>query len=298
MNRLRLFAAVLSTALVASACGKAADDREPTPPSVAYQLSSYEDDKLDDIAAKPHQLVIIDLARDAAAAYFTADEIGAVRAKGKKVLAYFEIGSLEKFRPDFEQFRRANPDLMLNEWDSWKGEFFVKYWDERWWETAVKPRVDRAIAAGFDGVYMDTPLAYEEIDLKLVPGETRETLGRRMVDLIVHISQYAKRAKPGFLIYPQNSPELRHHAGYTEAIDGIGMEELFFLATDEPCDKDFCGENLTEAKALRDAGKTVVAIDYATEPGNIASACRKHRDERFAGAVTVKPLDTVPPPCP
>jgi cysteinyl-tRNA synthetase len=297
MNQFRLLVAVVSLVCVASACSPAAEQRENPPPSVAYQLSSYEDDKLDDIAGKPQELVIIDLARDAAASYFTADEIGKVRAKGKKVLAYFEIGSLEKFRPDFEQFRRTNPDLMLNEWEHWEGEFFVKYWDKRWWESAVKPRVDRALAAGFDGVYMDTPLAYEEIDLRLVPGETRQTLGRKMVDLIIRISEYAKQARPDFLIYPQNSPELRHHTGYTKAIDGIGMEELFFLATDEPCDKDFCAENLREAKALRDAGKTVVAIDYATDPDNIASACRKHRDEKFAGAVTVKPLDTVPPPC-
>ncbi|CAM3740955.1 endo alpha-1,4 polygalactosaminidase [Kibdelosporangium persicum] len=303
MMRFRLLARITSLALVSlafatSACGQAAEEPKNTQPSVAYQLSSYEDDRLDDLAGKPQQLVIIDLARDAAASYFTAEEIGKLRAKGKTVLAYFEIGSLEDFRPDFERFRTANPDLMLNEWQHWEGEFFVKYWDERWWTSAVKPRVDRALAAGFDGVYMDTPLAYEEIDLALVPGETRQTLGRKMVDQIVRISRYAKQIRPGFLIYPQNSPELRHHTGYTEAIDGIGMEELFFLATDEPCDKDFCAENLREAKALRDAGKRVVAIDYATDPGNIASACRQHRDEGFAGAVTVKPLDTVPPPCP
>ncbi|HEX2145520.1 MAG TPA: hypothetical protein VHG10_13535 [Glycomyces sp.] len=36
-------------------------------------------------------------------------------------------------------------------------------------------------------------------------------------------------------ILVQNSPELREFPGYVDAIDGIGIEELFFLATDEPC---------------------------------------------------------------
>ena len=42
------------------------------------------------------------------------------------------------------------------------------------------------------------------------------------------------------------------------------MEELFFLATDEPCAEEYCAENLANTRALRDAGKFVLAVDYAT----------------------------------
>ncbi len=41
----------------------------------------------------------------------------------------------------------------------------------------MRPRVDQALQAGFDGVYLDTPLAYEELDLKLVQGENRDRPG-------------------------------------------------------------------------------------------------------------------------
>ena len=96
---------------------------------------------------------------------------------------------------------------------------------------------------------------------------------------------------------PQNSPELRSYPGYTEAIDGIGME-LFFQATDRPCTEDYCAENLANARALRDAGKPVFAVDYATRPTNIRSACAQYRKERFVGYVGVLELDRISPPVP
>jgi len=162
----------------------------------------------------------------------------------------------------------------------------------------IKPRIDRALDAGFDGVFLDTPLAYEELDLSLVPGETRVSLARKMVGLIVRISRYAKAADPGFLVFPNNSPELQHHPGYTRAIDGIGMESMFFVPTDIPCSQPYCKTNLDAARALRKAGKVVLAIDYANKPQNIAAACRRYREEHFIGYVGPEVLDTIRPACP
>lgn len=275
-----------------------AENAGPAAVDFAVQLQKYADDRLDALALAGYQIVVVDLARDAGTSYFTPAEISRMQGSGAQVLGYFEIGSIEDFRPGFPYFGESGHDLMLNEWPTWPGEYFVRYWDPRWWDLAIKPRVDRALAAGFDGVYLDTPLAYEEIDLDLVPGEQRESLGRKMVDLIMRISAYAKSVDPEFLIFPQNSPELQSHSGYVEAIDGIGMEELFFLATDRPCDEDYCATNLEATRALRDAGKAVLAIDYADQPENIASACRRYREEGFSGYVTVRALDVVSPPCP
>lgn len=264
--------------------------------SWAYQLQNYADGGLDQLTAAPHDLVVIDLARDAHRDGFRPDEIGRLQARGKLVLAYFEIGSIEDYRPEYPAIRADAADLVLNRWDAWPQEYFVRYWDDRWWARAVQPRVDQAITAGFDGVYLDTPLAYEEIDLALVPGRTRPELARAMADLVIRLSGYAKQRRPGFLVFPQNSPELRHQPGYVDAIDGIGMEELFFLATDEPCTRDWCAENLAEARALRAAGKTVLAVDYARDPGNIAAAARRYRAEGFVGYVTDVELDRIRPP--
>jgi cysteinyl-tRNA synthetase len=269
--------------------------KEPATGGWVYQLQGYADGRLDAVAASPHELAVVDLARDAGSGYFTRDEIAAVRESGKRVLAYFEIGAIENYRP--EHARVQADGLMLNRWEDWPEEHFVRYWDGRWWDGVVRPRLDQALDAGFDGVYLDSPLAYEEIDLALVPGETRDSLAARMADLIARISQHAKGVRPDFWIVPQNAPELQDQRGYTEAIDGIGMEELFFLATDEPCVADFCAENLAATRRLRDAGKVVLAVDYATSPSHVEEACRRYREERFTGYVTTQPLDRVDPPC-
>jgi cysteinyl-tRNA synthetase len=266
--------------------------------SAVVQLQNYQDDRLDALARAGFSLAVIDLARDAGSSYFTADEISRLKRSGTKVLAYFEIGSIEDFRPDFASLREHDGDLFLNEWPSWPGEYFVKYWDPRWWSLVIRPRIDRALGAGFDGVFLDTPLAYEELDLSLVPGETRASLARKMVGLIVRISRYGKAADPGFLVFPNNSPELQHYPGYTQAIDGIAMESMFFLPTDIPCTDPYCTTNLDAARALRKAGKAVLAIDYADKPQNIAAACRRYREEHFIGYVGPKALNTIRPACP
>ncbi|MEQ4305113.1 endo alpha-1,4 polygalactosaminidase [Plantactinospora sp. B6F1] len=263
----------------------------------AYQLQGYSADGLDALARGRYQLAVVDLARDGHTGYFTAAEIGALRRSGKRVLAYFEIGSIENFRPEYPVLRRRAPDLLANEWPDWPGEYFVHYWDGRWWERVVRPRVDQALRAGFDGVYLDTPLAYEEISLDSAQGRDRARLAVEMAGLIVRISAYAKARRPGFLIVPQNSPELRQQPGYTAAIDGIGMEELFYLAMDEPCTRDWCTENLAHTRALRDAGKFVLAVDYAVRADHVRAVCDRYRAERFAGTVTVRELDRLTAPC-
>ncbi|HEY3717000.1 MAG TPA: endo alpha-1,4 polygalactosaminidase [Jatrophihabitantaceae bacterium] len=265
----------------------------PAPAGWLYQLSGYPGGRLDALARASGSTAVIDLARDGGSDYFSQAEVSALRASGKHVLAYFTIGSIENYRPEYSKVAA----LKLNRWADWPDEYFVRYWDDAWWRLVVQPRLDQALAAGFDGAYLDVPNAYEEIDLALVPGETREDLGAKMAKLIMRISAYAKARRPGFEIVPQNSPELQQVPGYTAAIDGIGVEELFYLATDEPCTQDFCQENLDSVRALRRAGKFVLAVDYATRPEDIARACARYRAEGFTGYVTTVALDHIRPPC-
>jgi cysteinyl-tRNA synthetase len=75
------------------------------------------------------------------------------------------------------------------------------------------------------------------------------------------------------------------------------MEELYFLAHDKPCTRDWCRENLVNTRALRAAGKAVLAVDYATSAANIRTACDRYAVEGFAGYVTTRGLDVISPPC-
>ena len=104
---------------------------------------------------------MVDLAHDGTDDYFTSGEIAALKASGKIVLAYFEIGAIENYRPEYAS---VPADLKLGPVDGWPDESYVRYWDERWWPV-VQGRIDQALAAGFDGVYLDV-----DRDLRGAPG--------------------------------------------------------------------------------------------------------------------------------
>lgn len=262
--------------------------------SWVYQLTGYREGRLTDLAAAPFDLAVIDLSRDGGADFFSREEISALQSSGKIVLAYFEIGALETYRPEWSRVPR---DLLAGKVDGWPDEQYVKFWDERWWPI-VQGRVDLALAAGFDGAYLDLVTAYEEIPAPGLPAEER---ARRMVDLIVRVSRYAKSRAPGFKIVPQNAPELATwsywepapNRKYLDAIDGFALESVFFLAHDKPADKKWCQENRDNALAILQAGKLVLGVDYARKPANVADACRRQRDLGFVPYVSVEPLDGI-----
>ncbi len=265
--------------------------------SWVYQLTDYRDGRLDEIAASKFDLAVIDLSRDGSDDYFTKAEIGGVKKSGKIVLAYFEIGAIENYRPEW---KTVPEDLKAGAVAGWPKEQYVKFWDERWWPV-VRGRVDRALDAGFDGAYLDLITAYEEIPAK---ENERETLARKMVDLIVRISRYAKARKPGFKIVPQNSPELytwsywdpKPNHRYLSAVDGLGLESVFFLAHDKPAEAPWCKENRDNALALRKAGKLVLGIDYARQAENITTGYTRQRALGFVPYASVRSLNVVSPP--
>jgi cysteinyl-tRNA synthetase, unknown class len=256
--------------------------------SWVYQLSGYPNDQLDQIAAAHFDLAVVDLARDGSSDFFTPAEISHVRNSGKFVLAYFEIGAIENYRPEWPL---VPDDLKLGPVAGWPAEQYVKYWDPRWWPI-VQGRIDQAIAAGFDGAYLDMVVTYEEIPANAA-GTNRPDLAAKMVDLIAQIAAYAHSHNPGFKVVPQNAPELHLWPNYLPAIDGLGMEEMYYLATDEPCAYDWCATNRANAAAIRAAGKLVLAIDYADNPTHIADAYGRARAADFVPYVSDVELNTL-----
>ncbi|WP_395842599.1 endo alpha-1,4 polygalactosaminidase [Archangium violaceum] len=255
--------------------------------SFTYQLTEYANGRLDQIAGSKFDLAVIELSRDGSSDYFRSDEIAAVKATGKQVLSYFEIGAIEEYRPEWDQ---VSDDLKLGAVDGWPDEQYVKYWDERWWPI-VQGRIDRALAAGFDGCYLDMVVTYEEIPANAA-GTNRDDLARKMVALITRISQYAKSKNPSFRVMPQNSPELVDYAGYLQAIDGLAMEDMYW-SDDVACSQDWCEENRRNASRVRAAGKLVLSVDYAVQAAHVADAYTRSRAAGFVPYVTVRALDRV-----
>jgi len=197
-----MFKSVLTVLLTISSTAAVCDGRDWNHvKSWVYQLTNYQNGKLDEIAGAGFDLAVVDLARDGGNDFFTRAEIEQVKRQGTMILAYFEIGDIEDYRPEW---KAVPEDLRAGAVGGWPKEQYVKFWDERWWPV-VQGRIDQALKAGFDSAYLDLVTCYEEIPIKNVK---REELAHKMVDLISRISQYAKGQKSDFKIVPQNSPEL------------------------------------------------------------------------------------------
>lgn len=108
--------------------------------------------------------------------------------------------------------------------------------------------------------------------------------GHKMQDFIVELSEYAKEQKPGFAVIPQNGAELLfRNLDDTEAIDervinaidGIGIEELFYNGAFEPDD-----HRLQMLLQVRERVPVLVA-DYTANQSEVNQSYMYNTDAGF-----------------
>ncbi|WP_432736744.1 MJ1477/TM1410 family putative glycoside hydrolase [Maridesulfovibrio sp. FT414] len=219
------------------------------------------------LAESPYRLIVTDYSADGSdSKRFTAEQIGILHRFNKTVLCYFSIGEAEDYRFYWKtSWNSQTPGFLGPENENWAGNFKVRYWREDWWETALKPYLDRILEAGFDGVYLDIVDAYwfwheQGMDIR--------TTADDMVKLIARIADYCrKRAGNNFIICPQNgmgiieacSPEDKDL--YVKTISMVGLESLLFNYYTEQ-DRNY---RLKLAKKFADAGKTVLTVEYISK---------------------------------
>ncbi|MBN2324958.1 MAG: endo alpha-1,4 polygalactosaminidase [Spirochaetes bacterium] len=81
------------------------------------------------------------------------------------VISYMSIGEAEEYRYYWRtSWKRNPPSWLAGENPDWPGNYKVKYWDPEWRAVIFGSRdayLDRIIAAGFNGVYLDIIDAFE-----------------------------------------------------------------------------------------------------------------------------------------
>jgi cysteinyl-tRNA synthetase len=113
------------------------------------------------VAETNYDVIIMDMFFDDVA--FTADEIEQLKIKqngGKRlVVSYMSIGEAEDYRYYWNTDWSSNPPKWMEaENPDWPGNFKVKYWNPEWKAIVFgnsNAYLDKLIAAGFDGVYLD-----------------------------------------------------------------------------------------------------------------------------------------------
>jgi cysteinyl-tRNA synthetase len=259
----------------------------------AYQLQGADPGE---IAASPFDLVVIDHSRDGTGkGAYAVNEVQAMQRKAdgraRVVLSYMSIGEAEDYRYYWKpHWETELPAWLGEENPDWPGNYKVRYWTPEWRALIFghpNAYLDRIIAAGFDGVYLDIIDAFEYCE------SAHPTAAGDMVDFVVALSAYAKSKKPDFLIFPQNGEVLLENPRYLAAVDGIGKEDLFYTGDENshPNTKPEIGESMKQLKRASAAGKLVLTVEYLTNLRHIQDYRKQAANAGFLTYVAHRSLE-------
>lgn len=173
----------------------------------------------------------------------------------RPVLAYISVGEAETWRGYYKS-GKGGKNWNTGKTQGWGNNYAVKYWDPEW-KSIVKSRVRKALAQGYDGVYLDRVDTYENVK---APGGSRA----EMIKLVKEVAAEARSAKGGAKVYVQNAEELLTDKSYVASIDGIAKEDLYYGINHDgrrnsKGDIDASVNLLKKAKAQ---GKAVHVVEY------------------------------------
>jgi uncharacterized protein (TIGR01370 family) len=183
------------------------------------------------IGANSAGLVVIDY--EVGGRAHTPGELNVMRGvQDKLIVSYLSIGEAEDYCFYWQSNWDNNPpDFLSGANPEWPDNYKVKYWDPAW-QAIMFNYVDKIIAAGFNGIYMDIVDAYQYWeDINPVPGMN---YGQEMADFVAAIRAHAEAKLAAlhdtrdFVIMGQNGEELLANATYRNALDGVGKEDLRF----------------------------------------------------------------------
>lgn len=115
--------------------------------------------------------------------------------------------------------------------------------------------------------------------------EKTRVAAKKMQDFVINVSQYFKVQKDSFIVIPQNGVELAFidadnskeiRQDYLSAIDGQGMEELFFDG-DKPAESAYRLNMLRKIKT----GKTIMVSDFFKNNSDIPTGKSQSDAENF-----------------
>lgn len=195
------------------------------------------------------------------------------------VLAYLSIGEAESYRPYWDKsWKRNKPDWLLGENPDWKENYAVCFWKPGWQALmcgSPEASLDRIIAAGFSGVYLDKCDVFEDLKRRYkAEAKSRPDIEGDMIAFIARLSAYAKARSPGFIVVMQNAEQLLERDDLRSVLDGIAKEELVYggdgveKLNGQSDFNDTC-ENLDRMRA---DGKFVLVVEYLNDQNKILHA--------------------------
>lgn len=270
--------------------------------SVRTWMVQYRHIDVAEIAAADVDLAVIDFRPDPLFGTewpFDRPDVQRMQARpgGRKklLLAYMSIGEAEDYRWYWQRAwsdKAARPSWIADENTRWPGNFPVAFNAPAWRSILfgrAESYLDRIIAAGFDGVYLDRADVYQEM-----PADQGHEAA--MAGLVREISTYAHARNPRFLVVLQNAEELTRRADVRQAIDMLAKEDLYYGIDHDGRrnSPDAVAAALRQLRFLRTNGIPVLLIEYPHGPGASAVIRQRASSEGFPLALADRALDRLP----
>ncbi|WP_297090020.1 MJ1477/TM1410 family putative glycoside hydrolase [Thermococcus sp.] len=205
-------------------------------------------------------LIVMDYSRDGSEeTAYTREEIEVIKGAGIIPIAYISIGEAEDYRFYWDEGWVENPPEWLGpENPEWRGNYAVRYWDEEW-KRIIFEYLDKIIAQGFMGVYLDK---VDEYWFWAERGYNESWAAQEMIEFILEIANYTRsKAGEGFMIVPQNGEDLLGYddGALLKTVSGWASEDVFY---DGFHSSPWMEEKLPFLDRVAEAGKLVLVVDY------------------------------------
>jgi cysteinyl-tRNA synthetase len=263
--------------------------------SWVYQL---QDPSPKELARYPADLVVIDYSRDGSGeGEFRPAEIARLKQHPgggtRKVVAYMSIGEAESYRYYWDKsWKRKDrrPAWLDEENPDWDENFKVRYWHDDWQRIILgtpNSYLDKIVAQGFDGVYLDIIDAFDYYQ------EARRQAPDEMVEFVRRIASHARARRPDFLVIPQNGEALLEKPEYRAIISAIAREDLFYGVEEDEKAND--REETTDAIAFLELAKwdgiPVLVVEYLEDKRKIGRCQQQLEKLGFAAYYAPRDLD-------
>ncbi len=269
---------VFITTVLITLAGSGLVFAESAPVSLAYvlqpeQLADSRDAVVRKLSDSDRDWIVLDVSfAGNEQSRWSSAELQAIRKgkPGREVIAYLSIGEAEDYRSYWKADWKQNPpDFLLKENPDWPGNYAVRYWMASW-QRIILNEVDKIMAQGFDGLYLDKVDLFEDfeydpekddwLDHRLNPA-TQQSYRKDMIAWVKLVAARARQKKRSALIIPQNGSPLLEEPSYTEAISGIGVEDLF-TDGERKQDREETEYIIGFLKKLKKERKPVLCIEY------------------------------------
>jgi cysteinyl-tRNA synthetase len=186
------------------------------------------------------------------------------------------------------------PSWLGPENPDWRGNYRIRYWDPDWQALmfgSPEAAIDRLIAAGFDGVYLDRADVYSFWSVD------HPTAKADIAHFVQRLSEYAKAKSPGFLIVMQNAEELLGNKPLRAALDAVAKEDLLYgvEGSGKPNSPEDIKSSINALKRAQRDSLPVFVVEYLDDPATITASRALIESEGFIATFNRRALDSLRP---